>query len=129
MEKRDLKQYKSICFKIAELKLGIEADKVSFKVNGSDTTFPYTQHNMNISGICCDYKDLIKIHKLERRKKAIEDFIDNVPDARVSNILRLKYIDNLSWVQVSYKVFGRYDKGETARKAINRHFEKNIKNF
>ena len=54
----------------------------------------------------------------------VDDFIGNVKDSRIRQILRYKCIDNLTWTQVASK-FGRSCTADSVRMEYNRFFEKN----
>lgn len=48
--------------------------------------------------------------------------IQGVPDPRLRRVLRLKYLDGLTWTQIAVRVDGRPDTGESIRKAVQRYF-------
>lgn len=60
--------------------------------------------------------------EIKREKKKLEDFIDNVSDERYRVAFRLKYLQNLTWGQVT-EVFGEKFNEEGLKKACYRYLE------
>lgn len=50
---------------------------------------------------------------------AVEEFINNLNDARMRRLLRMKYIEELSWIQVANRMGGKHTE-ESCRKAVER---------
>ena len=48
----------------------------------------------------------------------VEDYIDAIDDSRIRQIMRYRFIDNMTWEEISEVV---YDSKESARKAIERY--------
>ncbi len=107
-------------------------------VRGSSSTFPYTQHTCKVEGLddSISYrrrKNTIK--KLKRMLKAkeakinkmivhIEYELNNIEDSEIREIIRMKYEDNLSWIQIMHR--RGYSSEDTARKKLDRFFEKTV---
>lgn len=51
-----------------------------------------------------------------------EQFIASLTDARMRRLLNLRYIEDLTWTQVAYKMGGKHT-AESCRKAVERFFE------
>lgn len=107
-------------------------------VKGSTKDFPYTQHNCIIEGLddsityrrrkntLRKLKKMLKIkeEKIDKIIVHIEYELNNIEDSEIREIIRMKYEDSLSWIQIMHK---RGDNTEdTARKKLDRFFEKNI---
>lgn len=137
MDLKRLEQFKDKAKEITILENRIleiqkEAEEcVSDTVRASSNVFPYTQHTVRITGI--DVKKHEKINrvqqKLIKRKTAlyyeleeIENFIENVEDSKVRQIIELRYIKGMSWNAVARNVYG-YPNGDTARKKVTRFFK------
>ena len=105
-------------------------------VKGSSTDFPYTQHNCRIEGLDNsilyrrrkkNIKKLKKMYiskniKIDNLIKHIEYELNYIQDSEIREIIRMKYEDGLSWIQIMHR---RGDTSEDiARKKIDRFFEK-----
>lgn len=107
-------------------------------VKGSSTDFPYTQHTCKVEGLddSITYrrrkntiKKLKKILKTKEEKinKAIihiEYELNYIQDSEIREIIRMKYEDDLSWIQIMHR--RGYNSENTARMKLGRFFEKNI---
>lgn len=60
-----------------------------------------------------------RINELQR----LEEYIENVTDSGIRNIIMLKCIQGLSWVQISFRVSGY--SADNARKTVKRFLDKN----
>lgn len=105
-------------------------------VRGSSSSFPYTQHICKVEGLddSISYrrrKNIIK--KLKKMLKNKEEKIDKmivhieyelnyVEDSEIREIIRLKYEDDLNWIQIMHR--RGYNTEDTARKKLDRFFEK-----
>lgn len=52
----------------------------------------------------------------------VDDYINSLEDSRMRRILRYKYFDGLSWVQVAYRM-GRKCTADSCRKQVERFLE------
>lgn len=115
--------------KIENKKLKVVTDSVK----GSGSTYPYIQHNCVIEGVEYPknrhtrnkYRRLIKNkeYKLEKLKNELEYNLNYIEDSEIRQIIRYKYEDNLSWIQIMFKM--NYKSENTARMKLERFFEKN----
>ena len=105
-------------------------------VQGSSTSYPYIKHSCTIEGSTetfknrrtrNKYKKMIKNkeYKLEKLKTQLEYELNYIEDSEIRQIIRYKYEDNLSWVQVMFKM--NYSSESTAKMKIKRFLEKNNK--
>lgn len=107
---------------------------VKDSVQGSSTNYPYIKHSCVVEGVEYPktknaryiYRKQIKnkerkldklINKLEYELNYIED-----KDSEIREIIRHRYEDNMSWVQIMFKM--GYNNEDTARKKIERFLEK-----
>lgn len=112
MTKRRLEQYSSIKAEVTELKAKIKArekSQLTDTVTGSSPEYPFTKHTVTIKGV--DYgSDLLtqrlkeKEYLLDEECAYIEKWLDTVEDSLIRLIVRMKYIEGMSWPQVSYKL-------------------------
>lgn len=121
MDKEQLKQIKYIKSEIAVIENqinNIQPSTITDKVTGSSSYFPYTQRSFTIEGVDNEefYKRSIRLqNKLMRRKKKllelqeeVNNFIDGIDDSLVRQVITLRYIDGVSWQEVSDKIGGEY---------------------
>ena len=103
-------------------------------VQGSSTSYPYILHNCTIEGV--EYsrrngkqkrklKKLISESRIKLDKKIInlEYELKKVEDSEIRQIIRFKYEDNLSWVQIMFKM--KYNSESTAKMKLKRFLEEN----
>ena len=102
-------------------------------VQGNSISYPYIQHQCTIEGV--EYpkvnKQRRKLRKLiQENKRKIDKKIINleyelkkVEDSEIRQIIRFKYEDNLSWVQIMFKM--KYNSESTAKMKLKRFLEEN----
>lgn len=103
---------------------------IADSVQASSNTFPYTKHSTVVYGVPYNpslknkYKKMIKNkqYKLDKLKLQLEYELNYITDSAIRDIIRYKYNDNLSWVQIMFKM--NYNSEDTARKKIERFFKK-----
>lgn len=130
----ELNQYKDLVEECKELTLQInkcESKNVvcSDIVVGSMDEYPYSKRTFEIKGIQLQQDELCKQLKEKLSHKRIEllshmadieNKIENIDNARVRRIIRLRYFEGLSWKAVARKVFG-YPNESTARSVVLRY--------
>lgn len=111
-----------------------ELKVVKDSVQGSGTSYPYIKHSCVVEGVEYPktknarktYRKQIKskerkldklINKLEYELNYIED-----KDSEIRQIIRHKYEDDMSWVQIMFKM--GYNSEETARIKLKRFLDK-----
>ena len=103
-------------------------------VTGSEREYPYIKRNFRINGISNrsfssktkrQYKKMLKSKKYryEKMVKQIEYELNYINDSEIRRIIRFRYYDNLSWIQIQIKM--QYNSENTARMKLERFFEKN----
>lgn len=105
---------------------------VKDSVQGSGTSYPYVQHRCTIEGI--EYpkqgvqrrrlRKLIKSaqRNIDKKIKNLEYELEKIEDSEIRQIIRYKYEDNLSWVQIMFKM--NYRSESAARTKLDRFLEK-----
>lgn len=105
---------------------------VKDSVQGSGTSYPFVQHHCTIEGI--EYpkqgvqrrrlRKLIKSaqRNIDKKIKNLEYELEKIEDSEIRQIIRYKYEDNLSWVQIMFKM--NYRSESAARTKLDRFLEK-----
>lgn len=123
-----LKEIEQEVKKLEKEKCKIEKDKVS----GSNHDFPYQRQSFSIEGVVEK-----KSNALERKRKVlqkqraqaeeikllVEEWIPTLP-LRTQRIIRLRFIDGLSWREVARKI-DRRATADGIRVELQRFLEKN----
>lgn len=141
INKEFLKQIESINNELLGLKKRLknlenkECTSVKDSVRESSTSYPYIQHSCVIEGIevpknrhlKAKYRKLIKskTYKLEKLKIQLEYELNYIKDPEIRDIIRYKYNDCKSWVQIMFLM--NYKSEEKARIKLKRFLEKNSK--
>ena len=100
-------------------------------VRGSSPVFPFTEHTIKIEGLEKKDETLTKYYrslqeykeKLETEERRIEKEIEKIPFSEIRQIIRLHYLEGLSYVQVMHIM--KYNAPETPRFKIKRFLKKN----
>lgn len=107
---------------------------VKDSVQGSGTSYPFVQHHCTIEGI--EYpkqgvqrrrlRKLIKSaqRNIDKKIKNLEYELEKIEDSEIRQIIRFKYEDNLSWVQVGHKMKST---GDQVRMTLKRFLENSKK--
>jgi len=132
MDKKQLKQLRYLKKEIDMLKNQIEnMDYIitTDSISGSNPDFPYEPRHFKIEGI--DYDDYNrKIRKLKKQlqrridellnlMKETNEYINNIDDSLIRQIISLKYVDGLTWEQVAASIGGG-NTAEGLRKKVQR---------
>lgn len=117
--KKLLTQYTDLQAEIKDLEKRIkklENFKVEHdKVTGSNSEFPYQPRSFTIEGYNIqdvDRLNTVKSLLVDRKEKCedmkieIEKFISTIPDSRTRRVFQYRYIDGLTWQQVSRRIGG-----------------------
>lgn len=102
-------------------------------VTGSEKEYPYIKRNFRVNGISNElfnsnakrqYKKMLKNKKYKYVKiiKQIEYELNYIDNSEIRRIIRYRYYDNLSWIQIQIKM--KYNNEDTARKKLKRFFQK-----
>lgn len=115
--------------------------EVSDSVEGSSRSYPYVKRNFTITGFNNivysrnkknrkKYKKLIKENeqKLEKDLRELEYELKKINNSEIRQIIRFKYEDNMSYIQISHKMNERKTKkiytDESIRKKLERFLKK-----
>lgn len=105
----ELKQYRSICAEIVELRITIKENLAHETVRGSDSSFPYLAHAMSISGLPGEEKHketLERVRWLETQKRDIEQFINDIEDSMTRRIFKMRILMGWNWSKVAVNMGG-----------------------
>lgn len=106
------KEVEQLRVKLRELNYGDSEKIVTDKVRGSMSQFPYLPRTFTLVGMeqmseeCIKKRDAIgkkisdKYYELYSRIDKAIDFIQNIEDSEIRQILTYKYIDGLTWEQI-----------------------------
>lgn len=139
INKEFLKQMESINNELVGLKKRLrnlenkECTSVKDSVRGSSTSYPYIQHSCVIEGIevpqnrhlKAKYRKMIrsKTYKLEKLKIQLEYELNYIKDSEIRDIIRYKYNDGKSWIQIMFLM--KYNSESVAKMRLKRFLEKN----
>lgn len=136
MNKKDLEQIMFLKREVKDLERRLQNNNISStvadSVKGSSTNFPYIECHRIIQGV--DYKKQIRDRKYRKLLKSKRDKINKllvqieydlnyIEDSEIRQIIRFKYFDDCSWIQIMHKM--NYKSEEKARIKLKRFFEKN----
>lgn len=139
IDKEFLEQIKSVRIELQDLNKRIielnqqPSQTVVDSVQGSSTSYPYIKHSCTVEGKVetfknrrtrNKYKKLIKNkeYKLEKLILRLEYELNYIEDSEIRQIIRYKYEDDMSWVQVMFKM--KYNNEDNARKKLERFLQK-----
>jgi hypothetical protein len=135
MDKEQLKQLRYLKNEIKMLKEQIENLDYTIttdSVRGSSPYFPYTEHSIKITGVDTeDYNRKARRlkRKLSRRIEELIDlveetneYIENIDDSLIRQIISLRYINGLTWQQVAAHIGGN-NTADSVRKVAERYLK------
>lgn len=136
MNKEQLSQLRYLKGEIEILKKQIEDIDYTIttdSVKGSSPYFPYTERNFLITGV--DYQGYDnKLNRLQRKLsrridelidlvEETNDYINNIDDSLIRQIITLRYINGLEWKQVAASIGGN-NTADSVRMIHNRFLER-----
>ncbi len=126
MTRDELKRYRSILAKIAEINGRIKSNTMHTTVASSGYKFPYVARGFS-TGKAVETpescQDMVLLRKLETQKEEIEDFVGAIDDGLTRQIFRYRYIDGKkksSWQQIALKL-GGVNSADNIRMMHNRY--------
>lgn len=136
MDKEQLSQLKYLKSEIEILKKQIsdlDYNITTDSVKGSSPYFPYIERKFLITGLDYQVHDN-KLDRLQRKlNRRIEElidlveetyeYIDNIDDSLIRQIITLRYINGLEWKQVAASIGGN-NTGDSVRMIHNRFLER-----
>lgn len=129
MTSKELLQYRSIVTEIDEIRDRLSKNTVHDVVVGSDSEFPYVKHSFSVGGALetkNNKRDMILLRELEVRKKAIEEFIENISDSELRRIFKYRYINGKikpTWQGIAFKI-GGWNSADNVRMRHSRYLNK-----
>lgn len=125
------REIKDLEHRIQELEKEAENSIVKDSVRGSSNVFPYISRSIVIEGIeeKKENKKIIRYKRILEEKKDqlleikidIEEYLKKIDNSRIRQIIRLKYIDNKSWIRIGHELNTTAD---AARMELKRFFKK-----
>lgn len=136
MNKEQLSQLRYLKGEIEILKKQIEDIDYTIttdSVKGSSPYFPYTERNFLITGVDHQGYDN-KLNRLQRKLsrridelidlvEETNDYINNIDDSLIRQIITLRYINGLEWKQVAASIGGN-NTADSVRMIHNRFLER-----
>ena len=108
---------------------------VKDSVQGSSNNYPYIKHTIKVEGVGIPknrhlkhkYRKMIKSkqYRLDKLRVQLEYGLNYVENSEIRDIIRYKYNDNMTWLQVMFEM--GYSAESTAKMKLKRFFEKNKK--
>ena len=105
-----LKQLRELRGEIKGLEIlirDVSKHTVSDVVSGSSNEFPYQPRTFLVQGADTRRMDRVQLRLIKKKReheKAVQDaeeFLENVEDAEMRNILRLRYEAGLTWMEIA----------------------------
>lgn len=130
MTRQALESLKPLKAEIESIKAQIQdLEVITDSVTGSLPEHPWTEQHYKIKGVDQrQYTRLIAklritMGELCEKVQALEAWLEEVADPEMRAILRMRYVEGLSWQGISDKMGSRGD-GSTERKKCNKFLEK-----
>lgn len=100
---------------------GGEGGKRHYKIEGH----PYPEYSRKTTLLICRWQQLKdrKLKLLELTNE-VEKYIGQIEDSRIRRMITYRFLDDLTWVQVAYRMGGKHT-ADSCRVAIDRFLEKN----
>ena len=111
------------------------AEIVVDSVRGSSPSFPFVEHSIRIEGLevkkdkMTNYLRKLREFKeqLEDEEQRIELEIEKIPFAEIRQIIRLHFVEKMSYVEIMFKM--GYNAPETPRMKLKRYLNKDYTDF
>lgn len=101
-----------------------DMEQLTDVVSGSSAEWPYTQHTVTVCGrnAAEEQKVMEEIHQMERACRTVEEAMRKAPNSSVRLMLELKYVDGLSWEEVT-QAMGEAVSDDAMRKRAEAFFD------
>lgn len=123
----ELKNYRSICAEIADIKKELAGHYTGDTVQ-SGSKHPYSVHNVRIEGYKSDDSTislLTRLSVLEHSRAEIEEFVHNFSDYDLKLIISYRFIRGkrpMSWQAIAMKL--NYMSEHTPKRKLQKYFQK-----
>lgn len=120
----ELKNYRSICAEIADIKKELAGHYAGDTVQ-SGSKHPYSVHNVRIEGYKSDAETislLTRLSVLERSRDQIQEYINSIDDFQTKKMFILRFVHGYSWLQVAHKIRG--NTADSCRMRVIRYLHK-----
>lgn len=123
----ELKNYRSICAEIADIKKELAGHYTGDTVQ-SGNKHPYSVHNVRIEGYKSDDSTislLTRLSVLEHSRAEIEEFVHNFSDYDLKLIISYRFIRGkrpMSWQAIAMKL--NYMSEHTPKRKLQKYFQK-----
>lgn len=129
--KENLKHYRTTKLELEEIEHEINSKCIKSSVQGSQKDFPFVLQNHKVEGVPSeDFQLLERKAEKSAELKKVDNFIENIKDARIQKAMRIYYTDPIdesgdrpTWEMVADK----FKDGTTAaslKMAVSRIFKK-----
>lgn len=130
MEQESLRQYVAMKREIADLKgriLKLKQEVERMRNNGIIT---HMDNYIEKQVLKAEYIDRLNEleYNLVKKTVEIENYISEIPDSFIRQIIRYKYVDGLSWERTARKM-GGYNTRDSIRMLVKRYFKKEKKPY
>lgn len=136
MDERTLKQYRHLVIEIRDIDKRIMAHNAAViqrdtVKGGYGGVQKFSVEGQKDRGATLE-KSLLQMNILSKKKKraelelqtaAVETFIDSIDDSRMRQIMRLRYMDGLSWNETAKRI-GELGQGDAVRVSCSRFMKK-----
>lgn len=136
MNKDQLRQLRHLKREIELLQdqiINLESEIVTDKVRGSDPEYPYTEKSFYITGFAHEEHSRKMKRLKERLQRRVDDllelvaeineFVEDIDDSLLRQIIILRHVNGLTWEQVAAHVGGG-NTADSVRKMHDRYLER-----
>lgn len=122
----ELKNYRSICAEIADIKKELAGHYAGDTVQ-SGSKHPYSVHNVRIEGYKSDSSTislLTRLSVLERFRQDIEEFVHSMNDYDLKLIIQYRFLRGkrpMSWQAIAMKL--NYMSEHTPKRKLQKYFQ------
>lgn len=123
----ELKNYRSICAEIADIKKELAGHYAGDTVQ-SGSKHPYSVHNVRVEGYKSDdstISSLTRLSVLERSRAEIEEYIYSINDFQTKKMFYLKFVKGRTYLQTAMAINTKMS-ADCVKKRIYRYLKNNV---
>ncbi len=130
MEQESLRQYVAMKREIADLKRRVLKLKQEVERMRNNGIIAEMDNYIEKQVLKAEYIDRLNEleYNLVKKTVEIENYISEIPDSFIRQIIRYKYVDGLSWERTARKM-GGYNTRDSIRMLVKRYFKKEKKPY